>query len=103
MTELMTLNIFAIASRLLQQNGVKEQRLLINRVRTQYGKMELMPDLDVVIDQTGVQLIGVVPEDPQIIRSGAKGIPLPESCRAYQAFDNIGKRITGQYCPLAIG
>ena len=92
----------AIASRLLQQHGITEQRLLINRVRQQYGRPELMPDLDVVIDQTGVQLLGVVPEDPQIIRSGAMGIPLPENCRAFQAYDNIGKRITGQYCPLAI-
>ena len=93
----------AIASRMLQKYGVSEQRLLINRVKQQYARMELLPNLDTVIDQTGVQLIGVVPDDIMVMKAGAKGVPLPPGNKAYQAYDNIGKRLLGQYCPLAVG
>lgn len=93
----------AVASQLLREYGVSDQRLLINRVKQQYNRMDILPDLDCAIDQTGVQLIGVVPDDTLVLKAGAKGVPLPSSCKAYQAFDNIGRRILGQYCPLAVG
>lgn len=92
-----------LASGLLEKRGICDQRLLINRVKQQYTRLELLPDLDSVIDQTGVQLIGVVPDDIWIMRAGAKGVPLPPGCRAFQAYENTGKRILGQYCPLTIG
>ena len=91
-----------LASVALEQRGVKGQRLLINRVRQQYVKSEL-PDLDTVIDQTGVQLIGVVPEDIWVMKAAARGVPLPSGSKALPAYQNIAKRLLGQYCPLAVG
>ena len=91
-----------LASVALEQRGIKGQRLLINRVRQQYVKSEL-PDLDTVIDQTGVQLIGVVPEDIWVMKAAARGVPLPSGSKALPAYQNIAKRLLGQYCPLAVG
>ena len=91
-----------LASVALEQRGVKRQRLLINRVRQQYVKSEL-PDLDTVIDQTGVQLIGVVPEDIWVMKAASRGVPLPSGSKALPAYQNIAKRLLGQYCPLAVG
>ena len=93
----------AIASRLLEREKGADfsQRLIINRVRkSPVG--ESLPDLDAVIDQVAVQLIGVIPEEPSIPQAAANGLPLPMNSKAYQPFDNIAFRLNGIYRPLAI-
>lgn len=77
------------------------QRLIINRV-TKSAVGDSLPDLDAVIDQAAVQLIGVVPEDSSVALSAANGVPLPASAKAFQAFENIAWRLDGLYRPLAI-
>lgn len=75
--------------------------MIINRVRkSPVG--ESLPDLDAVIDQVAVQLIGVIPEEPSIPQSAANGLPLPINSKAFQPFDNIAWRLDGIYRPLAI-
>ena len=82
--------------------GVKDIRLLINKVTPQLARMKILPDLDAVIDGVGVQLIGVVPQENQVMESGAKGLPLPKSAMCRQVFANIAARVEGEYLPLAV-
>ncbi len=89
-------------SRLLSAKGIENQRLVINRVKARYQRLELLPDLDEVIDQVGVQLIGVIPEDEGVLRAMAKGEMLLPDCKAAQAFENLAARVLGEYRPLAV-
>ena len=57
-------------------------------------------DLDDVIDQSGVRLIGIVPEDAAVSHCAVRGEPLPASSAAAKAFSRIAKRIDGGEAPL---
>ena len=59
-------------------------------------------DLDMIIDAVGVQLIGVVPEDPEIPMSTGKGAALASSTQAFTAFSNIARRVKGDSIPIEI-
>ena len=69
----------------------------------QLAKMKMLPDLDAVIDGVGVQLIGVIPQENQVMEITAKGRPLPNSTVCHRVFANLAGRIEGKYIPLAIG
>lgn len=77
-------------------------RLIINRVNRRFIRRQVVRDLDEVIDGVGSQLIGVVPEDPEVTLFSSQGrLPDPKGelqrvCRAIIA------RIDGQYQPLIV-
>ena len=54
------------------------------------------------MDSAGLPLIGVVPEDPQVILSGNLGQPLILNARqgAAQACINMARRLEGQRVPI---
>jgi septum site-determining protein MinD len=54
------------------------------------------------MDSAGLPLIGVVPEDPQVILSGNLGQPLILNARqgAAQACINMAHRLEGQRVPI---
>ena len=79
-----------------------KQRLLINKASKKVFDNDDLDDLDMIIDSVGVQLLGVVPEDPAIPMSTGKGIALPSSTEGFAAFSNIARRITGDSIPLAV-
>jgi len=61
-----------------------------------------MMDIDDMIDILAIQLLGVVPEDDQIVVSSNKGEPVvlnPDS-KAGVAYRNIAGRIMGEDIPL---
>lgn len=82
------------------KRGNKKQRLIINKVDPDIFKADIIPDLDAIIDTVGVQLIGVIPSDADVVISTGKGIPLPSGSLAFRAFDAISKRIKGEDVPL---
>lgn len=86
-------------SRVLLQGGTGHQRLLINRVATKAPNP--IADLDMVLDRTGIQLMGVVPESPQLRTAAAEGTPLPPG-PAQKALAALAARLCGQSCPLVI-
>ena len=76
-------------------------RLVMNRVKPPMLK-KLRMNIDDAMDQTGLPLLGVVPEDELVPLSAARGVSIIAVARrgAAQAYYNIAKRLTGQRAPL---
>ncbi len=77
-------------------------KLLINRLNPEMVRQNNMLSSDDVVDLLAIQLIGIVPEDKNVIISTNKGIPiaLDGKSLAGQAYRNIAKRILGEEVPL---
>ncbi|MFN2158020.1 MAG: septum site-determining protein MinD [Anaerolineae bacterium] len=77
-------------------------RLLINRLRPEMVEREDMLNIDDVLDILAIDLLGVVPEDEQIIIATNRGRPLAleNHAQAGEAFSNIARRLLGEDVPL---
>ncbi len=77
-------------------------RLIINRVKPEMVARGDMLSVEDVIEILAVELIGVVPEDPAIIVSTNRGVPivLDHSAPSAQAFHNIARRLLGEEIPF---
>ena len=76
--------------------------LIINRLKPEMVKRGDMLSIDDVLDVLAIDLIGIVPEDEQIVIGSNRGTPvaLDEKSRAGQAFRNIAKRLRGENVPF---
>lgn len=85
-----------------RKDEISQYRLVINRIRPPMVKSNDMMSVDDVLEILSVNLLGVVPEDEEIIISTNKGEPLSgtENIRSGQAYRNIAKRLLGQDVPL---
>lgn len=91
-----------IAGREIEKAGVKNIRLVINRVSKRDVVRGRLLNFDSVIDATQIQLIGIVPEDPKI-RLGSMGREIYKKGQvSYKALSNIAKRIVGQTAVLKV-
>lgn len=88
---------------LLEAREIHEVRLVINRLRPAMVKRGDMLEVDDVLEILGVKLIGIVPEDEQILVSTNVGNPASlangAKVSAGTAFRNIAKRLRGQDVP----
>lgn len=84
------------------KRGNQRQRLIINKVSKRTISNAVISDLDEIIDTIGVQLIGVIPEDYELVVATSKGIPISYESPSLIAFDAIAKRIKGEDIPLTI-
>lgn len=79
-------------------------RLVINRVQPNILRKKLEGGLDVIIDASAVQLIGVVPEDRQITFAAYDSRPVVHTTEehggAAEAYCNIARRLHGKDVPL---
>lgn len=89
-------------ARELEKYGVNRIRLIVNRVRKRLIRYGLASDIDDAMDATGLPLLGIVPEDEDVIACGNSGRIIISMKRdgASQAYMNIAKRIEGQKLPL---
>jgi len=86
---------------LLNANEITKIDLIINRIRTDMVKRGEMLNVEDVTGLLAIDLIGVVPDDEQIIVSTNQGEPLVGSTAlAGQAYANISKRILGEELPF---
>lgn len=87
---------------LLDANGIKDPQLIINRLRPGMVKKGDMMNIDDIIDILAINLLGVVPDDENIIVSTNRGEPAvaDEKSKAGQAYRNITERILGADVPL---
>lgn len=86
----------------LSQLGVKDMRLIINRVNTQDPKGNSICNFDEIIDAVCVQLIGVVPDDRDAALALSQGETVSAKTVFSAAFDNIAKRFSGIETSLLI-
>lgn len=77
-------------------------KLLINRLSPEMVRQNNMLSADDVVDLLAIQLLGIVPEDKNVIISTNKGTPiaLDGKSPAGQAYQNIARRIMGEDVPL---
>lgn len=82
---------------LLEADGLRKTELIVNRLRVDMVSRGDMMSVDDVCDILAVPLIGVVPDDENIVISTNQGEPLAgSSCPAGQAYMNICRRILGE-------
>lgn len=82
---------------LLEANDIRKTDLIINRIRMDMVKRGDMMSMEDVVDILAINLIGVVPDDENIVISTNQGEPLVGSdCLAGQAYMNICHRILGE-------
>lgn len=80
--------------------GIRDQRLIINRFIPKAVNKNQLLNIDQVIDGAGARLLGVVPEDVNLLSHTTMEEPVSLSTKAGKAFNNIAKRLLGQETSL---
>ncbi len=77
-------------------------RLIVNRLKPEMVRRGDMLAIEDVVELLAVDLIGVVPDDEQVVVSANRGLPivLDGKNRAGQAFRNIARRLQGETVPF---
>lgn len=90
-----------IVRQALAKQGISDCRLLINRFSAdRFVRIGSFEDMDELIDRTGVQLLGVIPEDSAIPMMAARGVPILTRGACSQAFRRVASRLCGERIPL---
>ena len=86
---------------LLEANDVNQIELIINRIRPDMIQKGDMMSVDDVIEILAIRLLGIVPDDQQIVIATNQGVPLSGNhSPAEQGYLNICRRITGEEVPF---
>lgn len=87
---------------LLEASEIYDSQLVINRVRPDMVRKGDMMGIDDIDDILAIKIIGVVPDDEDIIVSTNRGEPVVTNAksRAGQAYRNISRRILGENIPF---
>ena len=86
----------------LAARGFTSHRLIINRVNRRFIRRRVVQNLDEVIDGVGSQLIGVIPEDPEVTLFSSSGRLPDEKGELQRICREICSRLDGEYQPLII-
>ena len=90
------------AAEKLRISGPKQLRLVLNRFHAPAMEHNFLHNIDDAIDRVGVQLIGVVPDDFEVLFRLPKGEPLPKKSTAKSAYLRIARRLCGERVALKI-
>ncbi len=87
---------------ILEAEEKRSPALILNRLNPALVKQHDMLSAEDVLDLLGIQLIGIVPEDENVIVGSNRGVPVAQDSksRAGQAFRNIAKRLKGEEVPF---
>lgn len=87
---------------LLEAEGKGPGQLILNRLKPDMVRKGEMLSADDVTDILAIKIIGIVPEDENVIPASNSGIPvtLNEGARAGIAFRNIARRLCGEKVPF---
>lgn len=86
---------------LLENDGINPIHLLINRIRPELIKNGDMMSIEDVKDILGIDIIGAMPDDVNIVISTNRGEPLnPTDSLPGKAFQNIARRVLGEEVPI---
>lgn len=84
----------------LEKNGVTDCRLIINMFEVKPVCKHKLLNIDQCIDETGIQLLGIVPRDANVGFCSVTGVAPGEFSPSTLAFSRIAKRICGKRVPL---
>jgi septum site-determining protein MinD len=87
---------------LLEKSHIASPKLIINRIRPGLVKNGDMLEIDDICQVLAIDLLGIVPDDEQVIKAANSGEPtvMNPSSRAAIAYRNIARRILGETVPL---
>ncbi len=87
---------------LLEKEWRRPPGLVLNRYNQKLVKTGEMRGIDDVLDILAIDLMGVVPEDSNVVLGSDRGIPvaLNPDIRTSQAYRNIAQRLMGNNVPL---
>jgi septum site-determining protein MinD len=90
---------------LFSDMGLDRVRIVVNRVRKGMMDKGYSVNIDRAMDDSGLSLLGVVPEDPDIIACGNQGkvLALHSDGGGQAAYENIARRLMGKRVPLFQG
>ena len=83
---------------LLEAHSVDDINLVVNRIKMNMVRNGDMLDINDILDIMGIKLIGVVPDDENVVISTNKGEPVVEynNSLAGTAYSNIARRVMGE-------
>jgi len=86
----------------LEEEGIEKTNLIINKVRPEMIRKGQAPGVDEMIEILATDLIGVVPDDIEIIIAANKGeiVAADDRGAASAAYKNIARRVMGKTVPL---
>lgn len=87
---------------LLEKHDIKDIKLVINKLRPKMVENGSMLGIDDMLDILAIDLIGVVPDDEDIIIAANKGeyVCAMNNSRSGQAYRNIAARLNGEHVDL---
>nr|WP_317379486.1 septum site-determining protein MinD [uncultured Faecalimonas sp.] len=86
---------------LLEQGGIGQSELVINRLRMDMVKRGEMMSVEDVTEILGIRLIGVIPDDEKVVIGTNQGEPVISlEAKAGTAYKNICRRLTGEEVPF---
>src|SRR5579863_5143005 len=87
---------------LVEAAGKPEPRLVLNRLRPEMVRRGDMMDVADVLEVLGIDLLGIIPEDENIIIAINNGEPIvyDKRTKAGRAYLNAAQRILGEEVPL---
>ncbi len=86
---------------LLEKNQLRNNQLLINRIRMDMVKRGDMMSIDDVTEILSIPLIGAIPDDEQVVIATNQGNPvISTNSTASRAYMNICRRIMGEDIPF---
>ena len=77
-------------------------RLIVNRIRPEMVRSGDMMSVDDVVDILGVKLLGMIPDDEEVIDTTNRGEPIvltPDS-RLGEIYEKIARRLDGEHVPF---
>lgn len=86
------------AAQVFYRQRMENVRIVVNRVRPGMIDQGDMVNIDKAMDLAGLGLLGIVPEDKEVIACGNAGqvLMLYSQGPAVQAYDNIARRLRGE-------
>ena len=87
---------------IMEESGVGDIRLVINRMRKNMIYKGIMPDIRSIMETLAIKLLGVVYEDEKFVECSITGIPLvmDKKNKQQKCFIDIAKRIMGLNIPI---
>lgn len=86
---------------LLEAHGIKNNDLIINRLRIDMVKRGDMMSVEDVTEILAIHLLSVIPDDEQVVIATNQGEPIVgEDCMSGKAYANICRRLLGEEIPI---